>query len=308
MFNNLAPIYRLFDSDATNYGNWCISFANLSTKKKNGTDLYNVCLPVIGRALGNVLTFNFATKDNYSAGDSTLFIEGGAGTTDISGRWQTDAPYTDFYGRAWGADIFLKTKFNGIRDDQIRDAFNIPQAQPSVENSLFLAGHRLRKDNRETLSYNIELEIKTTDPNLIIGSALAELSGWVNDTDVSPELYFFDAEKYSVSKFDKQYTPHGDDINRGDFNSSRGINNNWRTTLDNDFSLSLSITNPAVGEYGWVICTPIQSVEETVENEDGDTEVIRYQTGGDILLASNSPLPLYSESAYYSLDFYVMKN
>ena len=305
MFNNLAPIYMLFDSDATNGGDWCISFANLRTKKKNGTTLYEVSLPVIGRALGNVLTFNFATKDNYSAGDSTLFI---SGAEDISGRWQTDVPYTDFYGRAWGADIFLKTKFNGTRDDQIRDAFNIPQAQPSTGNYLYLDGHRLRKDNRESLSYNLELEIKTTDPNLIIGSALAELSGWVNDTDVSPELYFFDAEKYSVSKFDKQYTPHGDDIRGYDYASSAFPNPAlWSITNEADGTLNFRTVGQSINGHGvgFVLCTPIETVTETVENEDGEIEEITYQTGGDILLANNGPFA-FGETISY--DFYVTKN
>lgn len=304
MFNNLAPIYTLFDSDAKNGGEWCISFAILRTEKKNGTTLNEVCLPVIGRALGNVLTFNFATKDNYSAGDSTLFI---SSAENISGRWQTDVPYADFYGRAWGADIFLKTKFDGTRYDQIRDAFNIPQAQPSG-NSLYLDGHRLRKDNRETLSYNLELEIKTTDPNLIIGSALAELSGWVNDTDVSPELYFFDAEKYSVSKFDKQYTPHDDDIRGYDYGSSAFPGNPlWSITNEADGTLNFLTVGQRINGHGvgFVLCTPIETVTETVEDDDGFEMEVSYQTGGDILLANNGP---FAFGEIISYDFYVTKN
>ncbi len=304
MFNNLAPIYTLFDSDVTNGGDWCISFAILHTEKKNGTKLNEVCLPVIGRALGNVLTFNFATKDNYSAGDSTLLI---SGAEDISGRWQTDVPYTDYYGRAWGADIFLKTRFDGTLYDQISDAFNIPQAFPSG-NYLYLDGHRLRKDNRETLSYNLELEIKTTDPNLIIGSALAELSGWVNDTDVSPELYFFDAEEYSVSKFDKQYTPHDDDIRGYDYGSSVYPSTSlWSITNEADGTLNFRTVGQRINGHGvgFVLCTPIETVTETVEDDDGFEMEVSYQTGGDILLANNGPFA-FGETISY--DFYVTKN
>lgn len=313
IFNTMVPFFLLFHAmSSTANGNYRISFATLWTKKKNGTDLYNVCLPVIGRALGNVLTFNFATKDNYSAGDSTLYIGGTTGTTDISGRWQTDAPYTDFYGRAWWSDIFLETKFNGTRDDQIRDAFNIPQAQPSTGNSLSLAGHRLRKDNRETLSYNIELEIKTTDPNLIIGSALAEYCGWVSDTNVNPVLYLVDTSTHLVSKFEHIFTPGANDINRGTYRFTAD-DNEWSAEIDaNDGTLTLNIVNPTEEGYGWVICTPIETVTETVEDDDGFEMEITYQTGGEILLASNKPLTRNVASdattRTTSYDFYVTKN
>jgi hypothetical protein len=52
-----------------------------------------------------------------------------------------------------------------------------------------------------------------------------------------------------------------------------------------------------------VICTPITTRDETVEDENGNPEIVRYTEGGEILLASNTPIedPI-------SLDFYVVKN
>ena len=306
LFGNLAPFNILFDSSVANNGNWRVTFARFITKKKNETANADVFLPVIGRSLGNIITFNFATKDNYSAGDSTILING---NNDVQGRWQTDVPYSNFYGRAWWADVKLNSKNDNPNaipslSYELPDYVNVPIAPiPRGE----INNHRLRKDNRETLSYNLELEIKTTVPDLIIGSALAELSGWVNDTDVNPVLYFVDSER-KISKFDKKFTPTERDIFYGDFDSSRGVNNSWRTGLNNDFSLYLSITNPTKGEYGWVICTPIETVTETVEDDDGFDMEVSYQTGGEILLASNKPLPPYSSTATTTYDFYVTKD
>ena len=309
IFNTMAPFFLLFHAmSSTANGNYRISFATLRTKKKNGTTLYEVSLPVIGRALGNVLTFNFATKDNYSAGNSTLLV---TGNNEIEGRWQTDAPYTDYYGRAWWADLFLKTKYNGTLDDNIRDPFILPQAVPSATQQLFLKDHRLRKDNRESLSYNIELEIKTTDPDLIIGTALAEYCGWVSDTNVNPVLYLVDTSTHLVSKFEHIFTPGTNDINRGTYRITAD-DNKWSAEIDaNDGTLTLNIVNPTEEGYGWVICTPIENVTELVENDDGETVEITYQTGGEILLASNKPLTKNVASDVTtrttSYDFYVEK-
>lgn len=303
-FGNLKPFYDVFDAAIENTGDWRISFAQLSTKKKNQSAQATVSLPVIGRALGNVLTFNFATKDNYSAGDSTIPING---DNNVQGRWQTDVPYSNYYGRSYWADVFLCLKSNGTAFDIINGAYLTPGDTPPSEQFIYIPNHRLRKDNRETLSYNIELDIKTTDPDLIIGSALAELCELVNESNVNPVMYFFDTSKYAVSKFDMRYTPHEDDIERGDFNSARGIDNNWRVNYEGD-GITLRITNPVESGYGWVICTPIETVTETVEDDDGFDMEVSYQTGGEILLASNKPLPPYSSTATTTYDFYVTKD
>lgn len=304
-FGNLKPFYDVFDAAIENTGAFRISFAWLRTKKKNQSEQATVSLPVIGRALGNVLTFNFATKDNYSAGDSTVLING---DNNVRGRWQTDVPYSNYYGRSYWADVFLRSKSNGTALDIINGAYLTPGDTPPSEQRIYIPNHRLRKDNRESLSYNLELEIKTTVPDLIIGSALAELSGWVNDTDVNPVMYFFDASKYAVSKFDMRYTPHEDDIEGHSYESNLDPNPAlWSITNEADGTLNFRTVGQSINGrgVGFVLCTPIETVTETVEDEDGEIEEITYQTGGDILLANNGPFD-FGETISY--DFYVTKD
>lgn len=314
IFGNLAPFYQLFDSKyvmvpeypEVKKTDFRISAAKLTCANKRDDSEKIALLPVLGRSLGNMITLNFATKDNYSAGDSTVLING---NNDVKGRWQADKPYTDYYGRAWWASVQLYSTFSPTDDEVINEAYKMPEIAPNVATDVNskadFTKHRLRKDNRETLSYNVELDIKTAKPDIIIGSALAELCGWVYYGDTKPVMYFFDANKYQVSKFDRVYTPHDDDIELGDFNSARGISNNWRVSFVLD-ALRLQIYNPnEEGDYGWVICTPIKTVTDTVEDDDGDEMEVSYQTGGEILLASNKPLPPYSFTYH---DFYVTKD
>lgn len=310
IFRNMAPFYQLFNSqfvlapeNALQYQkvDFRISAAKLTCTNKRGDSAKIALLPVLGRSLGNMITLNFATKDNYSAGDSTVVING---EDDVKGRWQADTPYTDYYGRAWWALVNLYSTFSPINSAVIYEAYKMPEIVPNVtaDNSKAeFTRHRLRKDNRETLSYNVELEIKTDKPDIIIGSALAELCGWVYYADTKPVLYLFDAEKYLISKFDRFYTPHDDDINGGVFNGGNIPGSRWYFSTSGE----LVIKNPSTSGRGWVICTPKGEVTEDVEDEDGNVETISYQTGGEILLASNTPL---STAEYLNLDFYVVKN
>lgn len=320
IFRNMAPFYQLFNSqfvlapeNVLQYQkvDFRISAAKLTCTNKRGDSARIALLPVLGRSLGNMITLNFATKDNYSAGDSTVVING---DDKVKGRWQADTPYTDYYGRAWWALVNLYSTFSPIDSAVIDEAYKMPKIVPNVTkvdskdySKAEFTRHRLRKDNRETLSYNVELEIKTDKPDIIIGSALAELCGWVYYGDTKPVMYLFDAEKYPISKFDRFYTPHVGDINRGVFNGN-AYTSRWSFSTDGRLSIDKPIKNNIIDETGrgWVICTPISDVTEDVEDEDGNVETIRYQTGGEILLASNTPLP--TDTEYFYLDFYVVKN
>jgi hypothetical protein len=282
-----------------------ISTATFTSKTPNNTPLSVVALPVIGRALGNVLTLNFGMKDNYSAGAKTIPING---AEDVSGRWESDVPYSDYYGRVWFADVwFQRGKINSSDANLSKAAYDLPNISGTEitafgAGAIKIANHLLRKDNRERISYNVELDIKTSREDIIVGTALADLCGWVNDTDVNPVIYYFDAATYNVSKFDKIYTPHSTDIEGGSFDSSAPETSPWNVVKNSDGSLTLTV-KPKGGVRGWVICTPITTRDEQVEDENGNPETVRYTEGGEILLASNTPIedPI-------SLDFYVVKN
>lgn len=279
-----------------------ISAATFTSKTPNNTPLSVVALPVIGRALGNVITLNFGMKDNYSAGAKTIPING---SDDVTGQWESDVPYSDYYGRVWFADVwFQRGKINSSAANLSKAAYELPSITGTGitafgAGAIKILNHLLRKDNRERISYNVELDIKTDNPDIIVGTALADLCGWVNDTDVTPVLYYFDPSKYNIGKFDKIYVSHDDDIE-----VEYGANGTWTVAKNNtNYSLTLGIKKPDGIGRGWVICTPITTRDETVEDENGNPESVTYTEGGEILLASNTPIedPI-------SLDFYVVKN
>ena len=281
-----------------------ISTATFTGKNSDGVAVTSpVALPVIGRALGNVVTLNFGMKDNYSAGNKTQFIT--STDKEIQGRWETDVPCSDYHGRAWYGEIwFQRGKINSSDANLSKAAYDLPNINRTGiaafgAGAIKILHHLLRKDNRERISYNVELDIKTSREDIIVGTALADLCGWVNDTDVTPVLYYFDPSKHNIGKFDKIYVSHDDDIK-----VEYGESGTWTVAKNNtDYSLTLGIKKPDGIGRGWVICTPITTRDETVEDENGNPEIVRYTEGGEILLASNTPI-----ESPISLDFYVVKN
>ena len=305
IFSDITPVSTAFTGD--NNGRYHVSAAMFLASGRNGHPISdNVLLPVICRPLGNTVNFNFSMKDNYSAGSgSRHLIDDSTPGQTIEGRWEVDTPYTDYYGRAYFADeaLYGGNLAAGLTDEEVvtygfeaplDTVLSVKGRQPLLK---LPKKHRLRKDNREVLSYNIELEIKTESPDIIIGSALAELVGWVSDTDIYPELYYFDTTEQHISKFDKIFTPRAGNTYGGAYDEKLG----WSLVPNVDSTFTITIKGQPHHD-GWVICTPINTVTETVNNEDGEVEVVSYQTGGEILLASNKRIP-YGDTL--SLDFYV---
>ena len=310
IWGNLNPFYNTFRISNTTYNDKITTVIFKGTNAKgDSVSSSPVCLPVIARALGNVVTLNFAMKDNYSAGTKTQFI--GSGDKDIQGRWEQDVPYSDYYGRIWYSSIFFIHSDSSILDGEAGELAKLAYKLPTTDDT-FLEGvtrsavkvenHILRKDNRERISYNVELDIKTDREDIIVGSALADLCGWVNSTPPRAGLRFFNPQYNSVGKFDRIYTPHNTDKYVGVYDSTDSSDQGWKIVKNPDNSLTLTI-NPLYKNYGWVICTPIKNETVTVEDEDGNETTETYVTGGEILLASNKPI-----SETLTLDFYVVKN
>lgn len=300
IFSDITPFLNIFKEGSSNTG-YKISLAAFEAKSILKKPVAKkVYLPVIARSLGNVVTFNFAMKDNYSAGTKTQQIQG---DKDVQGRWENDVPYSNYYGRTWFADVSLYGGNIGNRINDAQVVTSLAYSLPSEGDAggaiseltplaTFRTSHLLRKDNRERISYNIELDIKSDREDIIIGSALADLCGWVNDSNVTPVLYYFDTSEKKIGKFDKVYTTNASGSAPFDvFENSDG-------------SFTVRIKSISTGtSYGWVICTPIQTETEIVENEYGEAEEVSYQTGGEILLASNKAIEGYA----LNLDFYVVK-
>ncbi len=296
LFDNLAGFAGAFINSKTVTA---VKFAYFYPRNKSGDPLNQtsrIYLPCIGRAFGNAVHFSFSLKDNYSAGDRSLWQ---SGNSNIQGRWQTDASYTDYYGKVYWAGIGLVSVWNtGDNAPSLANivyaAFSIPYTGFSSANFIWAAKgwvdsnwHRLRKDSRETISYNLEVEYKTTEQDLIIGSALAARCRYITEEEAEQPVIY--ATSQSINKFDKTFIPADGDI-EGKYGSlGAPITYLLPESIGNGitrFSLRVDADKDTVNDKKyWVICSPISSKSETVINEDGEKIEQVVSSGGDILLA-----------------------
>ena len=299
IFDDLTPFAQLFNGALTD--EYRISLAKYYSFTKNNTKPMSiVALPCISRSLGNTMTFNFAFKDNYSAGNATEYL---VNYQRIKGRWETDVPYGDAYGRIYWGGIWLfgGNISQGLTDGDVHAlAYGLPDDSAERINRgkavVTMPWHRVRKDSRETLSYNLELEIKTAAPDIIVGSALASLNGWVNDSAERPVVYLF--KDRTIGKLDRIFTKQDGDIE---------VTDSQYLPFWSDSNNKLRIYNAGYSGYSWALCNPIKDITETVEDEDGNAVEVTYQTGGEILLASNTPIYTVNRNGYRDIYFYVKK-
>lgn len=229
-----------------------ITAAVVYSKDENGNTFATNTLPVISTAFGDVLSFQFGMADNYSAGAKSVRGE----STTVSGWWQTDSPYTDYYGEMYAMGVkFCLTGSSGQSEP-----FNVPQGDYGVE-SIFQTDEDnpfvVEKNGGEIISLNYELQFVTTIPELIIGSALARrcpLIGAVNANDAA--LYVMPNR---VGKFD------------GTIDLTQATRLSW----------SPSGTGNGQGDI---------SFDSATATVSGAAWVIADEQTGDILLAANTPI------------------
>ena len=242
-----------------------------------------VSLPVASSAFGNSLVFSWGYKDNYSAG-ARLTEEITSG--DVSGKWVQDVAYGDAYGRMYFYNFFLLGK-----NEETALGYEFALSSPFVPSEDYFLirasskikteagrGYRVRKDSREILNFNFELEFKTNCKNLIIGSGIASSCRLVGATGGAAVIHFPISK---IGRFDRIYPVIGGDS----VNVSRS-------------GLQVRITLPS----GWqrspnfVIHTPyVAGTSYQVEDELGNETSYTPYTGGEILLACNNPEALYQE-------------
>jgi hypothetical protein len=178
----------------------------------------------------------------------------------------SDIPYTDFYGRIYYAGIALGTNlaferpgefgFEGPKNngsigayDFVNASFLKNRADDAPLSGAFRVYHHVRKDNREILSYNIEAEIKTTEPDLIIGSELAARCRLLTNEVKEVVIYF---SNNPINKFASSINPQD-----GLVVSDPTIN----TLPDNGISFILDY-NKRLYKY-WAIVTKPETVTNT---------------------------------------------
>lgn len=281
---------------------YCVTAVQACGKSKDYSRFEVIRLPVVSAAFGNTMIFSWSYKDNYSAGTNVDKIN----SDDLSGYMQSDVPYGDYFGRIYYYDFYLFGEEAFLqKSGDFNDAKYLPLVT-SQSGSAFintgintakitgsLSSYRLRKDSREALNFNYELETQTTEDDIIIGSALAQNCPLVTlATHEAPMVYFLNRK---LGKFEKNIDLKSDIVK-----SSGGIQVSERYI---SFNLpKLASGHPMIFE-AWAICTPQTTEIINVTDDSGNDTTQTIKKGGDIILASNKGSAKYGATTIETLFF-----
>ena len=267
-----------------------------------GNVLNVVQLPVICSSFGNSVSFEWEYEDNYSAGAISEYAEGNG----VSGYFQNNYRYTDYYGRMYYYNFDLRRA--GTVPQSFEQQTDIGLALPAYGGSAPTSSSRyfstigqapvkLRKDNREIIKVNAQMDFVTNRKGVIIGSALASNNPLVGGTGLqAAKLYVFtDTLDKFINHlsgsldidFDEQ-TVDGYTIQTPDLPSADLVIRNYS---GGSFSISLNedeFPGTSGTQYkAWAIVTPQLAESEQVEDEEGNLTTQTVEYGGDVLLAQN---------------------
>lgn len=147
---------------------------------EGGNDLTSVAFPIVKNAFGNSIVFSFSYEDNFSAGNQTVSVglEG-----NNTGYYMQGVAYADVYGRIEKLHVQIKEQAlltSGSAPNT--DTGNLFPQGVSNGDVMMDTKERpfiIKKDNREGISFNYQIEFVSDIPSLIIGSAFARNSAYL---------------------------------------------------------------------------------------------------------------------------------
>ena len=241
-----------------------------TTDKSKNTTLAQVLLPLIASAFGNTISFRFAFKDNYSAGQKSVKTIKDGNTV----YYAEYVPYTDYYGKFYYLNFKLSTTGTF-------DAFDIPEANYNAIVPAPIGGTniRYRKDNAEIPAVNYQLSFVTDDDTIIIGSALARSSVLINNITqipAAPHIYGFNKR---LPLFDEQIdVTDAIDLGVLELNEGNGLY---------DTAISFNPKTTAQALEAWAIITPSDTQSDEVSDENGNVITQTVQNGYRLILGQN---------------------
>lgn len=257
-----------------------------------GSPIPVVSLPVIASSFGNSISFSWEYEDNYSAGAVSVYKESGSGSTAVKGYFQDNYQYTDYYGKIYYYGFDLAPTGAAINADNYLDVGNaLPHTEEApivssgyfsaLEGSLFV----LRKDNREKLQCNVEIEFVTNRKGFIIGSALAANCAAVR----TPKEGVQNAKIYIFQNRLNKFIDHVQGYVESDLSQIPSMDFTISESGSGAGGLMFAITAqnfPASGK-AWAIVTAQTEETEEVETETGKISTQTVIKGGDVLIAQN---------------------
>ena len=240
-----------------------------------------VSLPVISSAFGNSIAFSWEYEDNYSAGAISQYAK----NEDVSGYFQNNYQYTDYYGKMYYYNFSLsRPNLQTTAEDQKEIGCSLPEGIPdyaAVGQWINTDQPRLlRKDNREKLQCNFQVDFVSNRKDFIIGSALAAYCPLVRsiNKEIAAKLYVFDEP---LNKF----IDHVEGSLNIDFGTLTGAEVTVSEVSGGQFTVSAG--NFTASGKAWAIVTNQISQSSTVEDEEGNVTTQTVQNGGDVLIAQN---------------------
>lgn len=269
-----------------------LAVSQLAFLNKSRRVLSRVKAPLVSSAFGNVITYSWEMKDNFSAGTKIEKF------TD--GFWQTDVAYGDYYGRAYYMQLQLTDTITsdnnlaGATTSNTRVEYKASSPISTFIDETATTPYLVRKDSREILNFNLAIEYITNRQDLILGSALASCNPCVSNTKrqangdiIAPEVYIFD---YKINKYAKTI-----DQTAVAVSTPQSIGNTIYVALPQNTQFD-----------AWAIAYAPTSETMTVYNEDtGENEDITITKGGEILIACNNGSDYYLSKGNYTESLYV---
>lgn len=265
-----------------------------------------VQLPVIGSAFGNSISFEWAYEDNFSAGAVAQYATGGTGGSSVSGYFQNNLQYTDYYGRVYyyNFDLMPSGTIPTTFEEQTDIGTSLPKydkATPTTSSGYFstigLQPEMLRKDNREIIKVNAQVDFVTNRKGMIIGSALAFNNPAVGGLGIqAAKLYVFTDKldkfiNHVSGSIDVPFTTEATqpyvvqtiDLPSAALDISELENGQFNISVQGGVFPGTSGTQ----YQSWAIVTAQIVSTEQVEDEEGNQTTQTVQYGGDVLIAQN---------------------
>lgn len=269
-----------------------------------GSVLPVVSLPVISSAFGNSIAFSWTYENNYSAGAISSYQQGEGSYSTVSGYFQDNYQYTDYYGKMYYYNFDLEEAGTAITSASQQTS--IGTALPEGTQATTASGYvstvgqspiTFRKDNREKPQCNFQIDFVSNRNGLIIGSALAAYCSAVRtpDSSLSALLYIFDQP---LNKFiDHVSGSINVDISQLD---GRPVN----ITQDSAGQFHVSARYLFAAGQSWAICTQQTIETTTVQDDEGNIVTQSIQKGGDVLIAQNMT---FEENADFPTVYFTLK-
>lgn len=256
-----------------------------------------VGLPVIASAFGNSVSFSWEYEDNYSAGAVSQYRTSGSGQNQVSGYFQNSYQYTDYYGKLYYYHFDLSDAGPAVTADLANELPGLSSMPEDSSEYISTFGYQtnkepyiVRKDNREKLQCNFQVDFVTNRKNFIIGSALARNFPLVHGTDTSLKAKLYVLPDV-LNKFVDQLPESIDlsDLPSANIEIGYAATGSGFFYVESGFTTAGgSLTNVFPGRgKAWAIVTERTTESVEVETETGQTTTQTTVKGGEVLIGQN---------------------